>query len=139
MGKKKSASKSSRRTHVNFDQRCTWQSVQNHWPEREIPASNMPPSGLNNVFLKRGRETDCCGPSRFTCQFHLDVLIANVDQRDCGPGKEIRDSFYYPCNSPPIFACSLFIFVCSLFIFACSLFIFYCSLFIFAFSLFIFA
>ena len=118
MGKKRSASKSSRRTLANFDQRCTWQSVQNHSPEPEIPASNMPPSGLNNVFLKRGRETDCCDCSRFTFQFHLDILIAYVDQRDCGPGKEIRDSFYYPCNSPPALpflpvACSFLSVACS--------------------------
>lgn len=123
MGEKRSASKSSRRTHVNFDQRCTWQSVQNHSPEPEIPGSNMPPSGLNNVFLKWGRETrrpgetDCCGRTKFSFHFHLDVLIANVDHRDSGPGKEIRDSFYYPCNSPPALpflpvACSFLSVVC---------------------------
>ena len=130
MGEKRSASKSSRRTHVNFDQRCTWQSVQNHSPEPEIPGSNMPPSGLNNVFLKWGRETwrpgeaDCCGRSKFSFHFHLDVLIANVDHRDCGPGKEIRDSFYYPCNSPPALpflpvACSFLSVVCLFFTVAC--------------------
>ena len=122
---------SSRRTHANFDQRCTWQSVQNDNPEPEIPASNMPPSRLNNAFLKQGRETNCCDCSRFTFQFHLDVLIAYVDQRDCGPGKEIRDSFYYPCNSPPTLpflpvACSFLPVVCLFFTVVCLFFAVVC-------------
>lgn len=99
---RKEVLQSSRRTHANFDQRCTWQSVQNHNPEPEILASNVLPSKLN-VFLKQRRETDCCDCSRFAFQFHLDILIDNVDQRDCGPGKEIRDCFCYPCNSPLTF------------------------------------